>query len=334
MRITGTPRPRIICADAGAGGYQAFPDVCLLDNGELLCVFYAGYGHVSHPRPDLPRGARVMAIRSTDLGETWGEAYTVADTPWDDRDPSITQLPDGRLLCNFFTYYKEAAYRTGPENGYKEIWLTDSTDGGQTWSEPWLLESLLRDTWGCTAPLLVLPDGALMMPVYREHGIEDIRTAVVTSCDAGRTWSPPTWVDPYNADCDEADLVRLPDGRLYCVMRANHANTMWWSQSCDEGATWTPACPLGFPGHAPYLLLTSSQVLLLAHRLPNTSVHYSLDYGRHYGANLQLDSCLGAYPSMVELPDGRVLVVYYQEGENSPLKGLHLQVKREELRFV
>jgi len=31
-----------ICRDAGAGGYEAFPDVCRLKDGGLMAVFYAG----------------------------------------------------------------------------------------------------------------------------------------------------------------------------------------------------------------------------------------------------------------------------------------------------
>ena len=51
------PAPKFVtvCADAGAGGYEAFPDVCRTKTGELICVFYAGYGHVSDPNEKLPR---------------------------------------------------------------------------------------------------------------------------------------------------------------------------------------------------------------------------------------------------------------------------------------
>ncbi len=101
----GRGEPIVVCKDAGAGGYQAFPDVVRLRGGDLLVVFYAGYDHVSLPRPDLPRGARVCSVRSRDGGRTWGELQTVADTPWDDRDPSVCQLSDGTLVCNWFTYY-------------------------------------------------------------------------------------------------------------------------------------------------------------------------------------------------------------------------------------
>src|SRR5438309_6857303 len=85
---------RRIVTDAGAGGYQAFPDVCRLKNGELFCVFYTGYGHVSHPDKDHPNGGRICAVRSRDDGKTWSAPEPVVDTPDDDRDPSIFCLPN------------------------------------------------------------------------------------------------------------------------------------------------------------------------------------------------------------------------------------------------
>ena len=75
-----------VCRDAGAGGYEAFPDVCRLSDGRLMCVFYAGYGHVSDPRASLPQGARIALCRSRDDGQTWSPAEVVADTPIDDRE--------------------------------------------------------------------------------------------------------------------------------------------------------------------------------------------------------------------------------------------------------
>lgn len=332
MIVHGTPQPQVICRDAGAGGYQAFPDLLRLNSGDLLCVFYAGYTHISHPSPALPRGARVCAIRSTDEGVSWSESIIVADTPWDDRDPSIVQLPDGRILCNWFTYYGGAASRDGVP-WLKEIWLCESLDGGLTWSEPWLAESLLGDTWGCTARPLILPDGALLMPVYREHGIEDIRCAVILSEDAGRTWSEPTWVDPVHGDCDEPDLCRLPDGRILCMMRANHAQTMWWSQSSDEGRSWSRACPVGFPGHAPNLLLTQGGALLCTHRLPGTALHVSFDLAVTWHGPVALDEHIGAYTSKIEMPDGRILCAYYEEGEGSAIRLVAFRVDGESLRF-
>src|SRR5438552_12568881 len=106
VQITVEGPPSRIVTNAGAGGYQAFPDVCRLKNGDLLCVFYAGYDHVSQPNSLMPSGGRVCAVRSADDGKTWSAPWTVVDTPEDDRDPSVCALPSGTLLCNFFTYGK------------------------------------------------------------------------------------------------------------------------------------------------------------------------------------------------------------------------------------
>lgn len=97
-----------VCTDAGAGGYEAFPDVCRLKDGRLMCVFYAGYGHVALPNESLPSGGRISYCISSDEGKTWGAAETLYDGPDDDRDPSIAQLQNGKLVCNFFSLKKSA----------------------------------------------------------------------------------------------------------------------------------------------------------------------------------------------------------------------------------
>jgi hypothetical protein len=92
-----------VCSDGGAGGYEAFPDVCRLADGRLQCIFYASYAHVGVPNERWPRGGKIGVCWSKDEGRTWSEPETLFDSPADDRDPSITQLKDGRLVCSFFT---------------------------------------------------------------------------------------------------------------------------------------------------------------------------------------------------------------------------------------
>lgn len=331
----GRSQPRCICTDAGAGGYQAFPDVARLRNGDLLCVFYAGYGHVSHPNKALPNGGRVCGLRSTDRGATWSEPFVIADTPFDDRDPSVAQLSDGTVICNFFTYYHGGPkQREGNAVHYKEIWLVRSTDGGHTWTEPALIESTANDHWACSSPIRERPDGTLLLPIYREYP-EPLRnwSAMIFSSDGGQTRSAPAWVDEENDDNDEPDVVALPDGRWLCVMRTNRGDSMWESVSRDGGQTWSRAEKIGFYGQAPYLLYTSQGILLCAHRGPGTSLHYSLDLGQTWSENVLLDTCGGAYPSLVELPNGRVLCVYYEEGPNSALRAVTFRATREGIEF-
>ena len=318
LMAQGTPQaggfePRVICRDAGAGGYQAFPDVARLGNGDLLCVFYAGFGHVSLPSDRLPRGGRVCAIRSRDAGKTWEEPTLVADTPLDDRDPSVAQLPDGRLLCTFFTY---APPRIA-------VMTVESRDLGRTWdAQP----RLVREGFACSTPVRVLPGGRLVLGVYSERQGERAFGAVLLSDDGGTTWSEPVPIglDSGHSHDAETDVVRLGDGRLLAALRPD----MCLSESTDDGRTWSPVRAGGFPGHCPYLLRTRDGILLLAHRLPDTALHWSVDDGRTWKGPVVLDRFIGAYPSLCELPDGTVLCVYYEEGERSALRSVRFRATR------
>lgn len=312
VKVTVEGEPRRIVTDAGAGGYQAFPDICRLKNGDLLCVFYAGYGHVSHPNAGLPNGGRICAVRSTDDGQTWSAPWTVIDTPDDDRDPSLCCLPDGTLLCNFFTY--------GP-NTECDTCLTRSKDGGKTWSAP----EIVLPGYATSSPIRRLRSGRLVLPVYMVDGNgKRAFAAVCLSDDRGKTWSSPRPIGlKAGKVLDETDVFERKDGTLLAVLR----QVMCGAESKDGGKTWGPVYDLGFPGHCPYLLETPTGVLLMAHRLPDTSLHYSTDEGRTWHGPVLIDRVIGAYPSLALLRDGRVLCVYYEEGERSAIRAATLAVR-------
>jgi len=321
------PPWRYVCQDAGAGGYEAFPDVCRLQSGELLAVFYAGYGHVSLPNDALPRGGRICGVTSRDDGQTWGDLRTVYDGPADDRDPHIAQLRDGTLVCTFFSL---SAGEGGAYRG-EGSWLVRSTDGGRAWDAA---PTLISRDWYLSAPVREMPDGTLLLGVYQEQGGQ-AWGGVARSADGGRTWEEPVRIPnapDYYLDA-ETDLVRLPDGRLFAALRSSKTE-MAGSWSTDEGRTWSEATSLGFPGHCSYLLRLSSGVVLLAHRLPATSLHLSRDDCRTWEGPFEVDSVGGAYPSLAELPDGTVLCVYYEEGEGSSIRCARLRVTEAGVEVV
>ncbi len=303
----------IVCGDAGAGGYEAFPDVCRLSDGRLMAVFYAGYGHVSLPAPAWPRGGRIVSCLSSDEGRTWTKAAVIYDGPYDDRDPSIVQLPSGRLLCNFFTLKAKADDPKALDG--LGTWLVESDDLGRTWSKP---RQIAADYY-CSAPIRRLPGGRLMLGLYKQAG-EKAWGAVISSDDGGATWGPVIDIPNGGWKLDaETDVIALKDGSILAVER-EPSTTMCASLSTDGGKTWSVSKPLGFPGHCPYLFRAPGDILLLAHRLPQTSLHYSLDEGETWSANVPVDDCLGAYPSMAPLKDGSILIVYYEEGEGSNIR--------------
>jgi hypothetical protein len=53
----------------------------------------------------------------------------------------------------------------------------------------------------------------------------------------------PHWKDPLLSIAQEPSLVRLPDDRLFCVMRTN-SGYIWYSVSGDDGYTWSNPRPL------------------------------------------------------------------------------------------
>ncbi|MGB9905917.1 MAG: sialidase family protein [Candidatus Saccharicenans sp.] len=313
-----------VCQEAGAGGYEAFPDVARLKDGRLMVVFYAGYDHVSLPDKDHPLGGRICYVLSGDEGRTWSPATSLYDGPDDDRDPSIVELSDGRLLCNFFSLRKK-------DKGWEGLgtWLIRSEDGGKTWSQP---ELIARDYY-CSSPLRQLPDGRLILGLYRQteagsHG------AVTISQDGGQSWSKPIDIDNGGYPLDaETDVIMLKDGSLYAIQRSR-GQSMCYAVSEDGGRSWSVSRPVGFAGHCPYLLRTPGDIIVLAHRLPGTSLHYSLDEARTWSDNILIDEVGGAYPSMVNLSDGSVLVVYYEEGPGSDLRARRFRFDHGRLKWL
>ncbi|MBN1344086.1 MAG: exo-alpha-sialidase, partial [Phycisphaerae bacterium] len=327
VKVTGTTadlakpwqfatRPRTwvhVCTDAGAGAYEAFPDVCRMKDGRLMCVFYAGYGHVAMPNEKLPKGGRVSYCISADEGRTWSPAKTLFDGPYDDRDPSIVQLKDGRMICNFFILEPKPDGQKG-WNGLGS-WMVTSRDGGKTWDTT---PQRIAEGYYCSAPIRELPDGRLMLGLYKELP-SSACGAVAISQDGGKTWCKPIDIPNGGVRLDaETDVIPLKNGDLFAALRG--ANVSAWSISQDGGKTWSVAKLFGFPGHCHYLLRAPGDIILMAHRLPKTSLHYSLDEGKTWSENVQVDNVIGAYPSMVLLKDGTVLIVYYEEGAGSSIR--------------
>jgi len=326
-----------VCTDAGIGGYQAFPDVCRLQDGRLLCVFDAGYGHVSYPNEQLPKGGRIVGCFSSDEGKTWTDPVIVVDTPLADMDASVVQLVDGRILCVYYTY--ERWHKDGNVNVRIGTAIVESADNGKTWSEPRFLFQDYPFSVPVSQPIRVLSDGTLLMPLYT-HDEKDTRTnsgAVSLSDDLGKTWSDviiiPNGGRQYDA---ETDVIELKDGTLYAIQR-HQSHSMGVSWSKDKGKTWSVSEEVGFPGHCPYLFRTKDDVILLGIRTPKvpetvfhpfpvksaeglvypsafTGLRISRDECKTWSEIIEVDDVGGAYPSMVGLKDGSILIVYYEEG--------------------
>ncbi len=326
-----TPRPhyKIVASGEAAGGYAAFPDLCRARSGDLLCVYYSGYGHISTPNDAWPAGGRVQLVRSRDNGKTWSRPETIADTPHDDRDPHIALLSDGTLICNWFVAWNPKAPPAGERHRYG-MFLSRSRDQGRTWSAPERL-AVEAPTWFvCSAPIRELPDGSLILGLYTEADEKNAYGATVRSTNGGRTWKDLATIgkDAGLYLDAETDVLRLKDGTLLAALRSSRTD-LYFSHSTDGGKSWGPVRSAGFKGRCPIFLRTRKGTILLGQRLPNTALHWSTDEGQTWRGPLEIDSVIGAYPGLAELPDGSVYCVYYEEGAGSSIRGVRLRLDKK-----
>lgn len=310
-----------VCSDGGAGAYEAFPDVCRLADGRLQCVFYASYTHVGVPNSQWPRGGRISVCRSSDEGKTWTPAEALFDSVDDDRDPSITQLKDGRLICSFFT-----------SRGARTI---EARSPAGPWSEP----RVVAEGLGVSSPVRELSDGILILGAYYEKDPTAYGTTV-RSTDGGNSWEPPVTINNAGAYLDaETDVVELSDGTLFAALRGGKGAPMHSSRSPDRGRSWQRSESMGFVGHCPYLHRTADGALVLAYRQPvkgptyGTALRVSRDEAKTWSDAVGVDSVIGAYPSMVNLKDGSVLIVYYEEGRGSNIRARRFRVQGRDVTW-
>lgn len=317
--------------DPMGGGYQAFPDVTRLLDGRLMCAFYNGYQHVSIPNGTSPTGGRIDYSISSDAGFSWSTPAVLYDGDLDERDPSITQLPSGQLLCSFFDMSR----------GVSQV---RSLDGGASWSSPNLVAA---NPYYVSSPARLLSNGRLIMGVYKENS-SVANGAVIISDNQGASWSSPIDIPlppaghPQRLDA-ETDVIQLKDGKgdltskLYAVQRTA-CDSAYFATSSDFGITWTESQAIGFNAHCPYLHRTARNIVLLGYRNyvgGRTSLRYSLDECQTWSSEVIVDEVYGgAYPSIVDLRDGTQLITYYEEGSGSNIRAKRFSVSETGVEWL
>ena len=70
-----------------------------------------------------------------------------------------------------------------------------------------------------------------------------------------------------------------------------------------------------------------------APRLDGTALRVSRDEAKTWSDALAVDSIIGAYPSMVNLKAGSVLIVYYEEGRGSNIHARRFRVQGRDVTW-
>lgn len=318
----------------GGQEHVCVPDVLRLQNGELLVSWREASEHIS-------LDGKIVAVRSTDGGDTWGERQVVREYPaTDERDGSLAQLRDGTILANVWpgTFYDHhGRYITGKDPEYRGrpagIYIGRSSDNGHTWTwsengiDPAPFEEILT-----TERIVELNTGRLLMPNYNDPNTihpergrdQSVVSFVHSSDDQGHSWRHLATVgDVEGVSLDEPTLLQTGSGRVICMMRNNTGPEYYQALSEDGGETWTPARPSSIPGHGTpcsLVQLESGTVLCIyVSRLDPSGIYVvaSQDEGETWDvANRRVirddfPNFDVGYPSTVLMPDGRVLTVYY-----------------------
>ena len=353
---------KVICQQPGR--YIGWPTIAATEKGELLAVFSGDRDeHV------CPWGKTQM-VRSTDGGTTWTEPTTINCTPLDDRDAGIIRTAKGTMLVNWFTSlafdspsyakyskgkmdWKRHAEKLTPEIRKQWLgnWMRRSTDGGKTWEKEYI-DTLISSPHGPAQ----MKNGNLIhvgknSKVGGSGKIKDADKkllAAAVSTDDGRSWKisgyipVPKDVKPGASQFHEPHVVEASNGTLIAMFR-HHGNPghyyLWQTASKDGGHTWTELHQTPIWGYPPHLIRLNNGWLLVVYgrrKAPfGERACISRDNGKTWDVEHEItltdapNSDLG-YPASVQLKDGSIITVYYQQekaGEKTCLMSTHWRIK-------
>lgn len=352
------------------GFYISFPHVVYLANGKLGLVFRkagkfsadaAIAGAATHHDPD----SSIEMVLSEDHGQTWSDkSRTIYKSDYGVNDPSLTVLSDGTLLLRF------VALEVVPTRQVKGLkgrhvfshrvehglvttvvgnMVCRSVDNGATWQElgiadaPGLGNACSRD------PILEMPDGSLLMPVYTGAPQRSEIAWVIRSFDQGFTWYEPTIImcDPkgefsqrQGINYSETSLLHLGSGEMLALTRSDESfqtsndefvpvggvGELHTSRSHDGGLSWEFPRRTGIFGTPGALTRLNKGLLLATYGYRKTPFGVRCCISRDNGRTWDIDQEIiirndapnwdCGYPFTIELINGSLLTVYYLADSN------------------
>ena len=214
----------------------------------------------------------IAFAKSADKGKTWTDPVILAGSH-NKKNPGLLaswQQPmiskSGRIYC----LWNQQTTSAGPHCG--QMFGAYSDDDGETWTPPKMVpmtvrmdndpaDPLIPPSWcNWQRPLRLGKDGRYFVGVSR-HGkapydekfgckidflqydnIDDdppVEKIHLSHFSTNRAALTAPKLNDYEPAAEEAAIVKLPDGRLFAMMRSSCGSPLW-SQSRDGGVTWEP----------------------------------------------------------------------------------------------
>jgi predicted neuraminidase len=307
----------IIPADSDAAGPYRHPtSFDALDNGDLYVVYYGGAG-------EYKGDTAVYGFRKAKGSKTWTEPTIIADTPGrSEGNAVIWQGPDGKVWLFYLTRYGET-WSTS------RIKFKTSTDGAQTWSDPYLLT--FEEGMMVRGHPIVLNDGDYLLPVYHETGHDreivgaDTSSLFYRYLKETNEWKATNRVYSRLGNL-QPSVVQIDDDHLIAYSRRGGGygpqkdGYLVRTESRDGGNLWSLGEDSQFPNPnsaTDFIKLRSGNLLLvyndsnIGRRMPLT-VAISEDNDRSWPHRRNVVDTEGsaAYPTVVQTDDDMIHVIY------------------------
>lgn len=313
---------------------QAWPDLALADNGDLICVFTECAEHLDRT------GSRLCICKSSDRGRTWTEKRGLTDygTRFDLFNNARINNINGTIVVVCDRIVGESGEMGIDEDrGWTRVYAWTSADHGESWDGPF--ETPVDGI--CPDRLRMTKSGRVLLSAHKYNpATEKLEQYLWYTDDKGTTWSDRIVVaaDPRYNLC-EGHILEAPDGTLVEYMRENSWNGTECQKaiSRDNGETWEGVYPTPIQGcHRPTIGYLQSGDLLMTYRYlqGGKSGNLSKRSQNTFAALLSADEitetdrnaqqcCImpidhdrnpkpdNGYTGWVQFPDGEIYVAYY-----------------------
>ena len=215
------------------------PDLLELENGDLLCCWFAGS---REGNADIS----IAVARLPADAEQWEQPVIVSDDPTrSEQNPSLFQNPNGDI---WLMYTAQAAKKPDDNSddslqGTAEIRRKISRDGGRTWGPTEAM--FTRPGSFCRQKIQVLSNGRWIFNNFI-CALDGTRlgsdvTVIQISDDQGKTWRGVEV--PESRGRVHGNIIELEPGKLVCLLRSRAADHIYRSESNDNGETWSVPVP-------------------------------------------------------------------------------------------
>ncbi|WP_318615279.1 sialidase family protein [Sporosarcina sp. YIM B06819] len=236
--------------------YEAWPDVVLTKDGQLICVFAECTHHNDRSF------TRLVLCKSDDRGRTWSEKQHLTQGTngipyWN--CPRISRMKDDRLII-----VADKIFAGNELGGKVYYWIGNSQE--TAWDGP-----ISTPVTGIVPDKLCeLNNGRWILSAHDRNNEGFLEQKLWYSDNQGGEWQGPVTVASQNGlNLCEVSILSLPDEILVAFLRENSSQgwDCYKTISYDNGESWSDAYNVPLPGcHRPVAGHLSSGRILITYR--------------------------------------------------------------------